>query len=344
MSENLLEKVITTTEIGSKTEGRGLLTAEQSRQFRDYVEDQTVLLPQVRTVSMRSDVMDIDKMGIGRRLLRGATEAVDDGINVGVAFSKVSLTAVKLRLDWELTEESLEDNIEGRDLEDHVARLMANQIGQDLEDLAINGNLSFVDPLLGFLDGWGTIARDGASVVDGSTARANGTATAAWTSVLLSKMLRAVPRRTMGRRQNLKFFSGGDFVQDHMDGSAAVQASSTNYDPRAASAEQQVVEGPYGFSVIGNGGIRLQEVPLMETRDAIADDAATTTVNEARPASYDVWLTDPNNLVWGIRRDITVHREFKPKKDSIEYTVFVRVAANVENADAMVIATNVPAA
>lgn len=342
MSENLLEKVITTTHIGSGTAGRGLLTAEQSQRFRDYMEDQSVLLRQARTVAMRSDVMDIDRMGIGKRLLRGATEGVSDPMPFGVVFSKVSLTAVKLRLDWELTEETLEDNIEGRDLEDHVARLVANQIGQDLEDLAINGNKDVPDPLLGFLDGWMKLAKEGGNVIDGTTTWATGNQTNAagqlgWTSRLMSAMLREVPRREMGNRSGLRFFAGSDFMQEHMDSSAAAAATANNWDPRAEQQRSEVIEGPYGLSVIGNGGVRLQEVPLMYTRD----DASYT--EEGAADTYDVLLTNPQNLVWGVRRAITMYREFKPKKDAIEFTVFVRVAANIENENAVVVTTNVAA-
>jgi hypothetical protein len=337
MSE-MLEKVITTTHIGSGTDGRGLLTTEQSRVFRDYMDDKTVLMPQVRKVAMRADVMDIDRMGIGQRLLRQATEAVDDAINVGVVFSKISLTAVKYRLDWELTEESLEDNIEGRDLEDHIARLMASQIGQDLEDLAINGSKVTRDPLLGGLDGWGALLRHGAQQVDGAAWADEDVRGPEWTSRLMSAMLRKVPRRAMTRRQNLRFMAGGDFVQEHLDNVAAAAAAANNYDPRRELQNpDNLVTGPYGFSTIGNGGVRLHEVPLMYTRDE-AEDGGTAAAD-----SYDVWLTDPQNLVWGIRRDITVHREFKPRKDAIEYTVYVRVAAAVENLEAAVIAKNVPA-
>ena len=48
-------------------------------------------------------------------------------------------------------------------------------------------------------------------------------------------------------------------------------------------------------------------------------------------------LTFPNNHIVGIQREITVYREFKPKKDTIEYTQYNRVAQNIENAEAYVI-------
>jgi hypothetical protein len=54
-----------------------------------------------------------------------------------------------------------------------------------------------------------------------------------------------------------------------------------------------------------------------------------------------VELTFPDNRVIGIQRDITVYREFKPKKDAIEYTQFIRVANQIENADSFVHVRNV---
>jgi hypothetical protein len=52
------------------------------------------------------------------------------------------------------------------------------------------------------------------------------------------------------------------------------------------------------------------------------------------PADY-VDLTFPANRVWGFQRDITVNREYKPKKDTIEYTVFVRFGLQWEEQDAV---------
>ena len=52
------------------------------------------------------------------------------------------------------------------------------------------------------------------------------------------------------------------------------------------------------------------------------------------PAGY-VDLTFPSNRVWGFQRDITVNRFYQPKKDTIEYTVFVRFGLQWEELDAV---------
>jgi len=134
---DILQKVVDTTDVGAG--GGGLLTKEQSDRFIDYMFDATILARAARTIRMRSNTADIDKVGVGTRLMTVATESTDTATNAAVTFTKISLTTKKLRLDWELSSEALEDNIEGADLEDHIARLMATQAGNDIEDLLING-------------------------------------------------------------------------------------------------------------------------------------------------------------------------------------------------------------
>ena len=48
-----------------------------------------------------------------------------------------------------------------------------------------------------------------------------------------------------------------------------------------------------------------------------------------------VELTFPANRVWGFQRNITVNREYQAKKDTIEYTVFVRFGIAWEELDAV---------
>lgn len=91
MSNDILEKVVATSETDADKKG-GFLAPAQVNQFIDYMFDQTVLGSQVRKETIRSDSAELTRIGVGQRLLRRATEAVDDGVNVGVAFSKIAST------------------------------------------------------------------------------------------------------------------------------------------------------------------------------------------------------------------------------------------------------------
>lgn len=329
MSNEMLQKVLDTTTVGSGT--GGLLNAEQSDRFIDYMWDATVLGKQVRTIRMRSNDVDIDKVGVGERLMRGATEAVDTGVNAGATFTKISLTTKKLRLDWELSTESLEDNLEGEQLEDHIARLMATQAGNDLEDLAINGDTASADPLLKVFDGWRKRAVVG---VGGDPAASVVDHTAGLNREAFNKALKAMPRKYMQRRNQLKFFTGSNLIQDYLF--SLTDLSTTPEDIASSMIRTGAVrtEGPAGFTTTYAFGIPVQEVPLFDETKT-HDDGVTT-------GDYgDLWLTYPQNLLWGVKREIQVYREFKPKKDTIEYTMFCRVGTQIENTEAFVVVKNV---
>lgn len=326
MSDELIEKVIRTTEVAAG--GGGLLNPEQSNRFIDYMWDATVLGRQVRTIRMKSDTVDIDKVGIGERLLRVATEAVDTGVNAGATFSKISLTTKKLRLDWEISTESLEDNIEGADLEDHIARLMATQAGNDLEDVAINGDTASADPLLKAFDGWRKRALAAGHVIDHGGATVDRT--------VFNKALKAMPRNYMQRRNQLKFFTGSNIIQDYLFTLQQLESTFVNPESLAAAGINQAVrtEGPAGFTMGNAFGLPVQEVPLFE--ETKAGDYSGATGNHG-----DVWLTFPQNMLWGVKREIQIYREFKNKKDTTEYTMYCRVGTQIENADAFVVVKNV---
>ena len=336
MSNNeLLEKVITNTTVGAA--GGGLLNAEQANRFIDYMWDATTLANEGRVIRMRSNTVDLDKVSVGQRITRLATEAVDDSVNVDATFTKITLTTKKLRLDWELSSESLEDNIEGAALEDHIARLMATQFGNDVEDLAINGSSTSSDPLLKAFDGFRQLSLNSGRVVDAAGLYLNDD-TNGGGKQLLSKAIKNMPRKYMQRRQDLRFYTGVNLQQDYINGLTNVYSGRGNPPDIAGSVIRGDVVGPAGsagHTVPFAYGIPIKEVPLFN--ESLTD----STIGGGTAALGYVELTFPQNRIWGIKRDVQVHRNFSPKKDAIEYTVFVRTGVQIENPDALVHVKNV---
>lgn len=338
MSDTLIEKVIATDTIqGSNPVGTGGLTYAQADRFIDYMWDATSLGNLVRTRRMRAVEEEIDTIAVGARLVRGATEAVDTGENVRPTFGKLSITTKKYRLDWELSSESLEDNIEGEQLEDHIARMMATQMGNDLEDIAINGDDDSTVPGIGVADGFRKKAVAGGHVIDHGGDPLNRDA--------FNKALKAMPRKYMRRRNDLRFFTGSNAIQDWLFSFQQVEANFLNPEATAAARLEQAVrtEGNAGFIAGRPFGVTLQEVPLF-LEDRPADDLTGDGGAGTRGDNTDLWLTFPDNMIWGIKRDITVYREFKPKKDTVEYTVYTRQGVQIENLDAFVVVRDVAAA
>ena len=74
--------------VGSEGKG-GLLNPEQSARFLDYMFDATVIGKVARTVRMRADTTEIDRVGVGEKLMKLASEADNTNSgNAAVQFSK----------------------------------------------------------------------------------------------------------------------------------------------------------------------------------------------------------------------------------------------------------------
>jgi len=311
----------------------GLLNPEQSARFLDYMFDATVIGKVARTVRMRADTTEIDRMSVGEKLMKLASEGDNtNSANSGVTFSKISLTTKKLRMDWELSTESLEDNIEGADLEDHIARLMATQAGNDIEDVILNGNTDqTTDLLYKSFDGIVKKAKASAHVVDAAGATVS--------REVFNKALKALPRKYKQRRGDLRFLAGSNLIQDFLYANSIGTNQTIPSDIASSVIRGGVAPlgGPAGYVAPFAFGIPIVEVPLL-------NETQTGTHSGASGTHGDVHLTFPNNVVIGIKRDVTVYRFFWPKKDSIEYTLFTRVGTQIEQADAWVVVKNVKVA
>ena len=348
MSNETLEKAVAagtqvSTGFGSTTGGAGvhvasengnggLLNPEQSARFLDYMFDATVIGKVARTVRMKSDTAEIDRMSVGEKLMKLASEADNTAVNSGVTFSKISLTTKKLRMDWELSTESLEDNIEGADLEDHIARLMATQAGNDIEDVLLNGDTSLTgDALYKSFDGVVKKAKANGRVVDA--------AGAAVSREVFNKALKAMPRKYKQRRGDLRFLAGSNLIQDFLYANSIGTNQTIPQDIASSVIRGGVAPlgGPAGYVAPFAFGIPIVEVPLL-------NETQTGTYTTPTGSHGDIHLTFPNNVVIGIKRDVTVYRFFQPRKDTIEYTMYTRVGVQIEQADAWVVIKNVKVA
>jgi hypothetical protein len=302
--------------------GSGILRPEQARRFIDYVWDATVLAKDGRRVTMRANTMELEKVNVGERVIRAAAQADGDYTNTGATFSKVELTTKKIRLDWEVSAEALEDNVEGGALEDHLVRLMTNAFANDIEDLAINGVGAGGTAFTSIMNGFVNKAKTGDAHESVVTVTDN-----AWTPDVMQNIILAMPRKYRALKNNLKFYAGTDVFQGIVKHNGtladAVAEAFAGQTPGSTQSNRQNYLDGVGQTFGGARttrvlGIDVQEVPYY-------------------PDGY-VDLTFPANRVWGFQRDIVVNREYKPKKDTIEYTVFVRFGIQWEEEDAIAFA------
>ena len=322
MSEEILEKAAATGAIvsggigsvatpaanlgpagtASPADGGGILNAEQSAQFIEYIFEQQVLARDGRRVTMRANSAELEKLNVGERVIRAAAQADATYTNAGVTFTKVEITTKKIRLDWEVSTEALEDNIEGAGLEDHLVRTMTRAFANDLEDLAINGTGSGTNAFLNILEGFYVKEQTGNSATFGTDVED------------LQALVLAMPRKYRASRAAMKFYASSETVADIINGlgSSGNLPSERIVERVIDGVAPQTLGAPVTYRVLG---IPLVEVPLM-------------------PADY-ISLTFPENRIWGFQRDVTVHREFQPKKDTVEYTTFLRFGVQIEETDAV---------
>jgi HK97 family phage major capsid protein len=291
--------------------GSGILRPEQARRFIDYVWDATVLAKDGRRVTMRANTMELEKVNVGERVIRAANQADATYTNAGATFSKVELTTKKIRLDWEVSAEALEDNIEGGALEDHLVRLMTNAFANDIEDLAINGTGDNGDgAFLGIMEGFVNRTKTNGDAHEFAATVSNN----AFTPEVLQGVINSLPRKYRALKSGLKFYAGTEAFQGIARNHGTLNDNIWTEDYRNAylAGTDQVIGQARTTRVLG--------VPVMEV--------------PYYPAGY-VDLTFPSNRIWGFQRDITVNREYVAKKDTIEYTVFVRFGIQWEEEDAV---------
>jgi hypothetical protein len=296
----------------------GILAPEQARRFIDYVWDATVLAKDGRRVTMRANTIELEKVNVGERVIRAAAQADPTFQNAGATFTKVELTTKKIRLDWEVSTEALEDNIEGGALEDHLVRLMTNAFANDIEDLAINGD-GTTGAFLSIMEGFVHKSTTTGDAHEALVTVANNE----WTTDVMQQIITAMPRKYRALKNNLKFYAGTDAFQGIVKNNGtladAIAEAFVDRGPGTAANRQAYLDGQAqtfgGARTTRVLGVEVQEVPYY-------------------PAGY-VDLTFPQNRVWGFQRDITVNRQYVPKKDTIEYTVFIRFGLQWEELDAV---------
>jgi len=195
---------------------------------------------------------------------------------------------------------------------------MTNAFGNDIEDLAINGD-GGVDPFLGIMNGFvnqvttGSDAHEAVVTVTGNE----------WTPEVMQQIIYALPRKYRAVKSGLKFYAGTDVF-------AGIVANNGTLADAIAEAVAPALRGTdqYANAYLGGAG---QTFGGARTTRVLGIDVMEVPYY---PADY-VDLTFPQNRVWGFQRDITVNRQYQAKKDTIEYTVFVRLGITWEELDAV---------
>lgn len=279
-NEELVQKAVITADAIAAA---GKLNTAQSDAFIDYVIDETVLKNNARVVRFRNESLDIDKIGIGTRAAVPKSEAVDPGVRRGINTSKVTLTPKEIMVPFEIGDTFREINIEGDNVEDHIIRMFATQLANDLEELYINGDSlgpSVVegdilgngdatkhvkDSYLALHDGWSKLANSG-NTVDAAGANIG--------LSIFGQAIRAMPTKFRRNKAALRFFTSPDLAQLYME----------KLSTRATMKGDEAAEG----TGINPFGVKLIETPLWDFQPTIVEHGTLDDVTPMQLSNYPV--------------------------------------------------------
>lgn len=312
--EEMLQKATIETDDFS---AGGLLKPEVANRFVDYVIDESVMKNNARMERITPDQKEIDKIAVGSRVAVPKTEATDPTTRRGVVTSKVTITTKPIAVPWSISRETLARNIEKEDFEDTVARLMATQLSNDLEELYITGDTDSDDTYLALMDGWGKLSKSG-HLISGER---NDLTTLDNARDIFGKLIRALPTKFKRNRSNLRFFLGDNVAQDYID---ALSTRATSLGDQAL--QQSLTLTPFGIPMV--------RVPLLPTNIAYGSPASADN-------SY-IMLTHYQNLITAIEvqyvgsaSGIELLKDRDIYANTREYCLHMSTACQIQETDAI---------
>lgn len=187
----------------------GLLNPEQANQFIDFIIDQPTIVRQARSVRMNAPTRKINRLGFSSRIMRAATQAGgfnDDGSNdrhlLEADRSKPETTQIELNTKEVIAEvhlpyETLEDNIERDNFDEHVMRLIAERAALDIEEWVIQGDTGSGDAYLAQHDG----------LIVGATSNVSDNASAGISASMFEASLIAMPQKYHRLLSQMRFYT-----------------------------------------------------------------------------------------------------------------------------------------
>lgn len=311
-NENLIQRA--DLALSDLTSNGGILSPEQTETFIDLLLDQPTILKQCRQVRMSTPERKINKIQFASRILRAALQtgsALDAGGNdryvraadrAKPTTSQITLQTKEVIAEVRLPYEALEDNIEGQAFESHIMRLIAERAAVDLEELALGGDTSSGDAYLALHDGW--MKRMTSHVVNNLTAGCNPT--------MFKNGLLALPQKYHRNLAMLKHFVTVANTIRYRD---LVAARATGYGDSMLTGQ-----GP-----IFAQGIAVEAAPML---------AGVSSGTQGL-------LTFPQNLLFGIQRDVRVETDKDIRSREYIIVLTARVAIQIEDEDASVKYTNI---
>jgi hypothetical protein len=300
-TENLLRADIALANLSANG---GLLLPEQANTFIDMVVEQPTILAQVRQQRMNGPQMKINRLGFDQRIMHAATQTGgqnDNGSNdrwLAAAkrskplSSQIQLDTKEVIAEVRIPYEVMEDNIEQGNFEAHVMRQIAARAALDFEEFALFSDTASGDADLALQDGW--LKRITSNVLDNASAGAK--------DAMITAALLTIPQRYL---RNLNAMRAYISIANKIK----FQADRINRIGTLGDA-----------SAVANVDLYSQGVKIDPVSTLAADGTGAKGI-----------FTYPQNLVFGIQRQMTVETDKDIRSREYIVVVTARVAFQVDD-------------
>lgn len=299
-NETLLQKADIT--LDALTSG-GKLPQEYALTFMRTLVKSSVLTGLVTRTAMKSDTKQIDRIRFNGRVLRPAQEAVAlplaDRSRPNI--DQVILSAKHFKGEVRISNETMEDNIEGENFKDTIIATLAEAVARDAEDVMINGDTASSDPLFRQFDG--LLKQASLHVYDHLDQPAN--------NALFKGMLKVLPKEYRRNKRDLRYLVSGNTEIDWRDALASRQTGFGDNVLTSNAAE------------VTYTGIPIIDVPLMPEDTGVGNNRA------------QALLLDPKNATLGVHREIKIEVDKDISAGVYIFVVSMRFDIKYANPDAV---------
>ncbi|MEK4846077.1 phage major capsid protein [Bacillus sp. FSL W8-0183] len=279
----------------------GLMNPTQSSTFIRMVQNAPTLLQDARVIPMESDSQKIEKIGFGQRILRPGQEGVGltNEQKAAPTTSTVQLTAKEVIAEVNITYDTLENNIEGDNLQNTIMQMLAERAAVDIEELILNGDTKSSDAYLAQLDGIRKQAESHIVDVAGEPL----------TRQVFKQGYKAVPSKYLRIPQEFRFYTSPGQEVEWKDKVADRQTNLGD------AAVQGGLSSAFGVPVKG--------IANMQPYDEDGTDVS------------DILLTHPKNIILGFSRNIRIEVDKDIRRRKFIIVLTAKLDSKFEEEDAV---------
>jgi hypothetical protein len=319
--------------------GQAPLSIEQVREFLKLMAAPQVMLSKVRTVTSGAAKWQESILAFTNRIARGGIEGVRLADTTNQERTKpltgiVEISTVLLRAEIPVSDEVIEDNVEGSSLVTDIEALITDRFGLDIEELMMNADPTSADNYLTLLPngGWVYQAKNGKYGGNGIYApnAVDSTSIGQDYQEIFRRLISAVPVRYLrGIRANGAYFVPERLAIKYRD---LLASRGTSYGDIMLTGQNELTY--QGIPIVG--------VPALDLAGDVNPTAGSaSTAQPTAVTTSNILLSDSSNLYAGFHRQMKFETWRDPREGVTSFIVTARVDAEVAVPNATSVAYNV---